>query len=178
MIDEPHLALLQEIGQQTILQKGDFFIREGQIPKKFALVQSGLFRYYYQNERGIEFTKSFITSGNVLASYTSMLNQSPSLYFIQALATSTLFEINYKSWGTLKEKDAYWDKFLIRALEKGYAAKEKRERELLLLDAEMRYRNFIQEFPGLDQQISQQQIASYLGIQPESLSRIRKKMIG
>lgn len=178
MIDEPHLALLQEIGQQTILQKGDFFIREGQIPKKFALVQSGLFRYYYQNERGIEFTKSFITSGNVLASYTSMLNQSPSLYFIQALATSTLFEINYKSWGTLKEKDAYWDKFLIRPLEKGYAAKEKRERELLLLDAEMRYRNFIQEFPGLDQQISQQQIASYLGIQPESLSRIRKKMIG
>lgn len=178
MIDAPHLAILQEIGQQTILQKGDFFIREGQIPRKFALVQSGLFRYYYQNDKGIEFTKSFITSGNVLASYTSMLNLSPSLYFIQALATSTLLEINYKSWGSLQKQDAYWDKFLIRALEKGYAAKEKRERELLLLDAEMRYRNFINEFPGLDQQISQQQIASYLGIQPESLSRIRKKMSG
>lgn len=178
MIDASHLAILQDIGQQTILQKSDFFIREGQIPRKFALVQSGLFRYYYQNDKGIEFTKSFIAPGNVLASYTSMLNQSPSLYFIQALETSTLLEINYKSWLSLQEQDSYWDKFLIRALEKGYAAKEKRERELLLLDAEMRYRNFIQEFPGLDQQISQQQIASYLGIQPESLSRIRKKMIG
>ncbi|MCG7860150.1 hypothetical protein MD537_24425, partial [Flavihumibacter sediminis] len=66
MIDASHLAILQDIGQQTILQKGDFFIREGQIPRKFALVQSGLFRYYYQNDKGIEFTKSFIAPGNVL----------------------------------------------------------------------------------------------------------------
>lgn len=166
---------LLSISLQTTLQKGEFFIREGQVPRKFALVQSGLFRYYYQNDKGIEFTKSFIPADNVLASYTAMLHQTPSLFFIQALEPSTLLEVNYASWLKLQETDKFWDKFLIKALEKGYATKEKRERDLLLLDAEERYRNFKHEFPGLDKRVQLQHIASYLGIQPESLSRIRKK---
>jgi len=55
--------------------------------------------------------------------------------------------------------------------------KEKRERDLLLLDAVTRYKNFLIEFPGMEQRIKQGIIASYLGIQPETLSRIRKKII-
>ena len=62
------------------------------------------------------------------------------------------------------------------AFEKGYATKEKRERELLLLDAESRYKSFIHEFPHLEPRIKQHMIASYLGITPIALSRIRKKM--
>jgi CRP-like cAMP-binding protein len=55
--------------------------------------------------------------------------------------------------------------------------KEKRERDLLLLDAEKRYKNFLNEFPGMDQRIKQGIIASYLGIKPETLSRIRRKIV-
>lgn len=55
--------------------------------------------------------------------------------------------------------------------------KEKRERDLLLLDAETRYKNFLTEFPGMDQRIKQGIIASYLGIKPETLSRIRRKIV-
>ncbi|KYP16372.1 Crp/Fnr family transcriptional regulator [Flavihumibacter sp. CACIAM 22H1] len=166
---------LLAISQQTVYLKGEFFLREGQIPRKFGFVQSGLFRYYYQNDKGIEFTKAFIPATSILASYTAMLGQTGSQFFVQALETSTVLEVNYLSWLKLQEKDPAWDKFLIKALEKGYASKEKRERDLLLLDAETRYRNFRLEFPGLDKRVQLQHIASYLGIQPESLSRIRKK---
>jgi CRP-like cAMP-binding protein len=64
---------------------------------------------------------------------------------------------------------------LLNILEKGFCIKEKRERELLLLDAEKRYNLFITEFPNLENRVSQQIVASYLGIQPESLSRLRRK---
>ena len=76
----------------------------------------------------------------------------------------------------LKAENPVWKDLLIRMLEIGYGAKERRERDLLLLDAETRYRNFCNEFPHLIRRVKQHQIASFLGIKPESLSRMRKKM--
>lgn len=154
--------------------KNEFFISEGQIPKKFGILVSGLFRYYYINKKGDEFTKGLVLPGNVLVSYTAMVNTQPSLFYIQALENSSVLEINYDRWLMLQSTNPYWDKFLISVLQRGYFAKEKRERELLLLDAEARYTIFLKEFPDLDKRIKGQIIASYLGIQPESLSRIRK----
>jgi hypothetical protein len=78
--------------------------------------------------------------------------------------------------GVDTDKDVFWVKFLLKFIEKGYIIKEKRERDLLLLDAETRYNDFLCEFPGIDQRIKQGIIASYLGIKPETLSRIRKKI--
>lgn len=69
-----------------------------------------------------------------------------------------------------------WNKLLIALLEKGYSIKEKRERDLLLLDAERRYKIFLQDFSVLESTIKQHQIASYIGITPIALSRNRKKM--
>jgi CRP-like cAMP-binding protein len=74
------------------------------------------------------------------------------------------------------ERDIFWIKFLLKFIEKGFMIKEKRERDLLLLDAETRYKNFLSEYPGMDQRIKQGIIASYLGIKPETLSRIRRKI--
>lgn len=156
------------------LRKDEFFISEGQVPKKFGIIINGLFRYYYLNEKGDEFTKGLILTGNVLAAYSAMLHQQKSLFFIQALEDSIILEINYHPWLTLQQQNPFWDKFLIALLQKGYCVKEKRERELLLLDAETRYRIFREEFPTLEKRIKLQIIASYLGIKPESLSRIRK----
>jgi CRP-like cAMP-binding protein len=106
-----------------------------------------------------------------------MITQTPSYFFVEALEKSEVFEIPYRSWLRLLESDPFWTGFLLRFVEKGFIIKEKRERDLLLLDAETRYRNFLEEFPGMEKRIKQTIIASYLGIQPESLSRIRKKVL-
>jgi len=76
----------------------------------------------------------------------------------------------------ISNRNEMWNKFLIALLEKGYAIKEKRERELLLLDAESRYKIFREEFSILEPSIKQNTIASYIGITPIALSRIRRKM--
>ena len=177
MLPASRVDELISIGKEKTIENSTYFIREGEIPTKIAFVISGLFRYVYIKENGEEFTKGLLTENNFLSSYSAMILNRPSHFNIEALETSKLLEINWLSFMSLVEKDVFWVKFLLKLVERGYMIKEKRERELLLLDAETRYKNFLTEFPGMDQRIKQGIIASYLGIQPETLSRIRKKII-
>lgn len=154
----------------------EYFISAGDIPRKIAFVLKGLFRYLYVDASGKEFTKSLVTERNFIASYSAMAGKQPSYFFIQAMENSDVAEISYDQFLKLKETNPFWDKLHIKLLEKGFIVKEKRERDLLLLDAETRYKNFLAEFPGMEDRIHQHVIASYLGIKPESLSRIRKKL--
>lgn len=176
-IPEKEAEELLLISKIKKIDKGDIYIAEGQIPRKFALVVSGLFRYYYIDSKGSEFTKGFTPAHTVLSSYSAMLHESASYFFVQALEAAEIIEVDYKKWLALQSTNTFWDKFLIQALQKGYCTKEKRERELLLLDAETRYKNFSNEFPDLEKRVQLQVIASYLGIKPESLSRIRKNRV-
>lgn len=164
------------IGRIKSISTSDYFIKAGEVPYKIAFVGSGLFRYVYLNDRGDEFTKGIIVKNLFLSSYSAMILGKPSCFSIEALENSQVLEIIWKDFTQLLEKDHFWTKFLLRFVEKGYMIKEKRERDLLLLDAETRYKNFLTEFPGMDQRIKQGIIASYLGIKPETLSRIRRKV--
>lgn len=173
----PHqLEDLMAIGQLKNLSSGEYFIREGETPQKLAFVLSGLFRYVYINDKGLEFTKSLIQERDFISSYSAMITQNGSHFFIEALEDAVVFVIPYHKWQTLLAQDPFWTGFLLKFIEKGFITKEKRERDLLLLPAETRYQNFLKEYPGMEGRIKQTIIASYLGIQPESLSRIRKKM--
>ncbi|MDP5200943.1 Crp/Fnr family transcriptional regulator [Flavobacterium sp. DG2-3] len=178
-----HLALpekeLQElliISQFNKIAKGDYFIKEGQVPRKMAFLVKGLFRYVYTHENGNEFTKNIIAEGNFISSYSAMIYNTPSYFSIEALEDSEILEIEYSDWIGMKERNPFWNLFLIQILEKAFYIKEKRERELLLLDAEKRYEIFTAEFLDVENRVSQQIIASYLGIQPESLSRLKRKI--
>ncbi len=176
-IPEVDAQQLLKISKCKSLMSGDSFISAGQVPQKFAFVFKGLFRYFYTDKAGNELTKALILENSIISSYSAMLYQTPSHFCIEALEDSEFLEINYHKWLELQPQSRFWDKFLIKALEKGYVTKEKRERDLLLLDATTRYYDFLEEFPGLEKRVTQQIIASYLGIKPESLSRIRKKAI-
>jgi CRP-like cAMP-binding protein len=169
---------LLKISRLVKVDRDAYYLANGQIPKKIAFNLKGLFRYVYGDDKGNEFTKSIIPENSILASYSAMLYQAPSFFAIQALEDSQVLETPYQDWLLLKSTNRFWDLFLIRMLEKGFCIKEKRERDLLLLDAETRYKNFLTEFPGLENRLTQQIVASYLGIKPESLSRIRKKIAG
>ncbi|SHJ98115.1 hypothetical protein SAMN04488513_1156 [Pseudozobellia thermophila] len=105
-----------------------------------------------------------------------MISKSPSYFFIEAIEDSKVLIMSYNNWQKLKEQNPKWNLLLVKLLEKGYATKEKREREFLLLDAENRYRIYLKEYPTLENRVKQHMIASYLGITPIALSRIRRKM--
>jgi CRP-like cAMP-binding protein len=161
------------IANERSMGKGEYFIREGQTPRKIAFVGKGLFRYFYIDRDGTEYTKNFILAGNFITAYSATIAQKPSVMFIEALEDSVVYEINYADWEELKDGHTCWKDLLIYFLERAFSIKEKRERELLLLDAEQRYRVFKDEFPGLETRVKQHLIASYLGISPVSLSRLK-----
>lgn len=167
---------LLSIATNKAVRNHSFYISEGEIPTKVAFVYSGLFRYVYINAKGDEFTKAIVKENNFISSYSAMIQRHPSYFFVQALENAEILEIKWSSFERLLDSDTFWLKFLMRIIERAYIVKEKRERDLLLLDAESRYRNFLEEFPGLDQRVTQGIIASYLGIKPETLSRIRRRI--
>ncbi|RAW02889.1 Crp/Fnr family transcriptional regulator [Pseudochryseolinea flava] len=167
---------LLSITHVVAINKGEPFIREGTVPQKFAFVNRGLFRYYYSNEKGTEFTKGFFAENSFIVSYTAMSKQLPSHYSIEALEDAEIMVIDYAEWLKLFRAHPCWTKFLLSLIEKGYMKKEARERELLILNASERYRIFLRDYPQLEHRVKQHQIASYLGITPVALSRIRKEM--
>lgn len=175
-IPPSELEKLQDMVKPKSIQAGEIFIAAGQVPKKFGFVVKGLFRYFYINNSGKEFIKGFFPENTFISSYTAMINQTSSFLYIEAIENSEILEIDYQQWHKLTTFHNCWDKFLIRILEMGYGVKEKRERDFLLLDAESRYRFFLEEFPNIQNRVKQHMIASYLGITPIALSRIRKKM--
>lgn len=171
--------LIEELeghGKRKIYDQKQVFVREGEIPNKIGLIKKGLFRYYYLTKEGKEFTKVFMKEGDIISSYISMISREKSYYTIEAIEKSEIIQINLHQWNKLRKKDYKWDKLLIAFLEKGYGIKEKREREFLLMDSESRYKAFLEEYPNLENRVRQHMIASYLGITPIALSRIRRKM--
>ena len=177
ILSDKHIGELLLIGKEKSIMSSDYFIKTGETPTKIAFVFKGLFRYVYINDNGDEFTKAILSENIFISSYSAMVLNKPSYFSIEALENSRLLEFTWSDFNQLKENDIFWVKFLMKFLEKGYITKEKRERDLLLLDAETRYKNFLAEFPGMEQRVKQGIIASYLGIKPETLSRIRKKII-
>lgn len=167
-----------KISRIKTFEKKSNFIREGQIPTEFGFVLSGLFRYVYITEKGKEFTKGFMPEKSFISSYSAMISKTSSPFFIEAIEQSKVLVISNSKWEKLKIKNPKWNLLLIKLLEKGYGIKEKREREFLLLDAESRYKIFLKEYPNIENRVKLNMIASYLGITPIALSRIRKKILG
>lgn len=172
-------SLLEELeaqGEIRVYDKRQEFVREGQVPNKLGLIKKGLFRYYYLTNEGKEFTKVFMKEGDIISSYSSMIAGEKSYYTIEAIEKSEVIQIPFQRWNELRSMDSKWDRLLIAMLERGYSVKEKREREFLLMDGENRYKAFLEDYPSLENRIKQHMIASYLGITPVALSRIRKRM--
>ena len=175
-IPDDQIKLILNIIRQKELLKGEYFIRAGDTPDEFGFVLKGLFRYYYTDTEGNEFTKSFITESDFLISYTAMVQNTESYYSIEALEESTILVIKYDNWKNLVFRHECWNLLIKSLLESAYIKKEKREREFLLDSAEIRYKRFLKENSNLIERIKQYQIASYLGITPVALSRIKKSM--
>lgn len=158
------------------ISRNAYFISYGEYPKLIGFVRSGLFRYYYIDRKGEEFTKGFFPEHTVLSSYSAILEKRTSYFAIQALEDSEIEVFDYYKVHQVYHQELWFKDFLLALIQKGFVTKKTREREFLLLDAEERYLKFKERFPTLENRVNQHVIASYVGIKPESLSRIRKKM--
>jgi CRP-like cAMP-binding protein len=173
-IPEAELERLSGRAIPRELAKGDYFLRAGEVPDRVGLLRSGLLRLFCLDCEGKEYTKHFVTEGTLAISYSAFLLGEPSRFSIQALEDASLLVVDRATYRELLSGHPCWQAAARKLAEMLFISLEKRGLELLSLDAEERYRIFREDFPGLEGRISQYFIASYLGISPESLSRIRR----
>lgn len=157
------------------LEKGSQFIRAGDRSRTVGFNLNGIFRYYYLAEDGTDFTKAFSTPGKFLISYSAIAQGRESYFSIEALSDADILRFDYDDWMGLASRDPRWYRFFFKLTETVYVMKELRERSFLLDDAATRYEAFRRDYPGLEGEVKQYHVASFLGITPEALSRIRKE---
>lgn len=158
------------------MDEHEFFIMQGDKPERMALITSGIFRVFCITESGDEKTLAFRTKGQFLAAYTPFIENKDTWYSIQALEAGELIYFRLKDYKRLSSGHPCWEKVAKEYILQIFIEKEKRERAFLTEDAKTRYLHFKEEYSDLEQRIHKFYIASYLGISPVSLSRIRSKI--
>lgn len=160
------------------LSKGELFVREGDICRHLLFINRGLLRYYVLHE-GHDYTKDFAVDlqNPFCTAYSSFICQKPSSIWIEALEPSEVLIWQARDVMPLFERDPLWVPFAKKMADYMILRKERKELDIIKCSAEERYHRFLLDFPGLSQRVPQYHIASYLGITPESLSRIRSKSV-
>jgi CRP-like cAMP-binding protein len=160
------------------IKKGEYFAKQGQICSQIAFLESGIIRAFYRNSAGVEYNKHFFTAPSLIGGFSSLITGKVNVINQQALTECRIRTANYTHFCSLYDKIPELERVGRRLAEFYFVDKEQREIEIVLLDAEKRYQIFLQQYPGLSQLIPQYHIASYLGVTPTQLSRIRRKLTG
>lgn len=175
-VPDAEITKAVEIFQPASVPKETIFLHAGEIPQTIGFIVSGLARLYYIEPSGLERTKAFRMENQFVCAYSALLRGEPSRLFIQVLEPTELLVAAYRSYQRLSAGHACWQRVSLKIAEWLYVEQEQRQSELLLDDATTRYVKFLTAYPGLATRVKQMHIASYLGITPVSLSRIRAQL--
>ena len=158
----------------TSLKKNEFAIEAGEYCEKIFFIKKGTLRIYYLDEKGEEITCFFAQENQFLSSYSSFLTHTPTKENIQAIEDCTLICINRKDLEAISNRVPKFHEFRRIMAENLFIAMERRVAMLQSQSAQEAYESLIKETPTLLHNIPQQYLASFLGITPQHLSRIRK----
>jgi CRP-like cAMP-binding protein len=160
--------------KQKTYKKGEFFLEEGRICKQVGFVAKGLLRYYINHE-GEEKIYDFSQENEFVCNYESFLPQLPSSKNIQALEESEVFVISHADLQVFYANVRGGERFGRIAIEAVFVKLLQDISSMYTDTPELRYERFLTKHADLQQRISQYHIASFVGVKPQSLSRIRKR---
>lgn len=153
-----------------------YFIEEGAIQSTIGFIVKGLIRTYYVDDDGNEITTLFNSEGTYATHYTTFITQLPSKYYLQCLEPTQLVTLPYRHIQEGYRRYENLERYGRLIAEEILQQKQQRIESFQFYKAEQRYLQFRDENPSLFNRISLTHLASYLGIERPSLSRIRKKL--
>ncbi len=175
-VSESEEQILQDLFDYKQLSKGDHFLAEHQICKSLGLIHQGLVRYYI-NVDGEDKTYYFGKEGDFVCDYESFLPQKPTNKNIQVLEDSSLYTISHQGLQQVYAQLKEGDRFGRLGIEQVFVNILLQLTSFYNDPPDLRYQRFLENYPDIGQRIPQYYIASYVGIKPQSLSRIRNRSI-
>jgi CRP-like cAMP-binding protein len=176
LFDKSEIEYFLSFGKTVILKKGESYIIEGDIAKKFAFVKSGLLRSFYYASNSEEVTYCFSFPNDLIAGYSSLITQEKTRENIQAILDCDLIEFPKRILDDLVSEKRNWLLFAKQIAEKKYLLVEKRIFILQKENAVTAYKDLLNKHSDYLQKIPLGYLASYLGISQRHLSRIRKQI--
>ncbi|HCA05953.1 Crp/Fnr family transcriptional regulator [Chryseobacterium sp.] len=173
LVDEEHYKEFCGYLKKVTFKKADFFLREGEYCQHLGFLKCGLMRSFYDRDINV----NFHLENSLITDYDSVLYGVKSKMNIKAIEDSEVFLLHKDHLQSLYHKEAYWQEFGRKIAEAVYLHAKKRIEGLLCISPEQRYHQLLLENPKILQLVFQKHIAGYLGIQPQSLSRIRKRLL-
>ena len=166
--------LIKQLFKVKTFARGDYFLKEGQICQHVGFIQKGLVRYYI-NKEGEELIYGFGKEGNYACNYESFLDRSISSKNIQFIEDGCLLMITHEGMQQFYSDIKGGERYGRLIAEQVFVELVKQISSLYTDPPELRYRKFLESYPDLQQRLPQYYISSYVGVKPQSLSRIRKR---
>ncbi len=167
---------IHSIAKEKTVLKGEVLIREGQIVKKTFFVNHGSLRSFCIDKEGKEHTLQFAIKDWWISDFMAIFNYEPALLTIECITDASVIEFNFQKLDEIYLQFPEFELFQRKNLERHVVSLQKRILNQLQLTALERYNLFLEEYPDIEQSISNYHIASYLGITQQSLSRLRSEI--
>lgn len=174
--DEELFSFMQKLKPMR-LKRYAFYLKPGQVCHSMVIVQQGALRYFMRNPKGDQ-TLGFAFEGEWLGDYESFLLKTATHCYIEALEDTELFMLSYADMQELYNKSQRFERFGRLIAEQLFIETAKSKSKLLTQTTEDRYLELLTNQPQIFERLPLGLIASYLGIQPQSLSRIRARLSG
>lgn len=158
------------------LAHNQYVMRAGEVCKHFLFVEEGLLQFLSLDEKGGEHILQFAPENWLVSDRSSMYFDEPSLYFIKAIEPSKVVFLHPKFFSEAAKLQVNFSLFTETSLQRSIYFLQRRINSLLAMTAKERYLEFMEMYPSLLLRVPQWMIASYLGITPESLSRVRREI--
>ena len=176
-LTEIDTTLIAALFQPLLLKKGEYFVQQGQVCHHVGFIHAGVLRYFI-NQDGDEKIYDFGLENDFACDYESFLPQRPCRRSIQAIEDSGLLVISWANLQRLFTELSYGERFGRMAIEQIFVKTIGQLVSLYTDSPELRYQAFLETYPTLSNRITQYQIASFVGVKPQSLSRIRARWAG
>ena len=175
-INKNEIIFLNQNSQIVQLKKGKVYLDNCKVQKSLGFVVKGLIRGYYLDDRGSDITISFIKENEYVTDYISFLKQSVSKYCFICLEDCTIIELSYENIQQGYKKSKTFEKYGRLIAEKVLEERINRVEKLQFLNARERYIDFLNTNFELLSRIKLSHLCTYLGIERQSLTRIRKEI--